>query len=205
MEQNKRKSQPCCVPGCKDHTSSRFRFPNPNNEMDTFLEWLKVIKRGELNNSTPHTVYNKFRVCSRHFKDEDKVRVGRRAITRIAIPRLFLPAIGSQNAADIEEEETQTIRFIDMHGNIKYSIFFDYARPSTSQQDMLISDDSRNVDDCHSEANIEETSTKRKFIDMHDYASPSEQDSRNADDFQSEIETPKNPNKRKFVGMHGNI
>ncbi|XP_072392967.1 uncharacterized protein [Diabrotica undecimpunctata] len=94
MEQTTRKNKACCVPRCTDRTSSRFRFPNPKIEMGMFLEWLKVIKRNSLNNSTPDAVYNNFRVCSRHFKDEDKVKVGHRGVTRTAIPSLFLSLPG---------------------------------------------------------------------------------------------------------------
>ncbi|XP_072392965.1 uncharacterized protein [Diabrotica undecimpunctata] len=94
MERKTRKSQKCCIPSCTDRKNSRLRFPNPKNQMDTFSEWLKVIKDEQLNNCTPTKVYEHFRVCAKHFKPEDKVEVGHRGIKRGVIPSLFLSSPG---------------------------------------------------------------------------------------------------------------
>ncbi|XP_050515515.1 uncharacterized protein LOC126890548 [Diabrotica virgifera virgifera] len=185
MEQHTKRLRKCSVPGCNDATSNRLRFPNPNNDKDMFLEWLKIIKRNRLSKYTPLRVYKNFRICSRHFKEEDRVpdvKSGRRGIIKGAIPRLFLPPQSKKCTSDYQDEEnylgyvrpstSQQDRNMEQDRN---------ARPSTSQQDLSSNmEQDRNARPSTSqqdimERDIEETPAKKRFID-HDYAkSPTSQ------------------------------
>ncbi|XP_050497702.1 uncharacterized protein LOC126878851 isoform X1 [Diabrotica virgifera virgifera] len=200
MEQHTKRLRKCCVPGCKDATSNRLRFPNPNKDKDMFLEWLKIIKRNRLSKYTPLRVYKNFRICSRHFKEEDRVpdlKSGRRGIIRGAIPRLFLPPQDYQDEDYLAYARPSTTQ-LDVSNNMEQDR---NARPSTSQQDIM-------------ETDIEETPAKRRFID-HDYAksSTSQQDlsdnmeqDRNARPSTSqqvimETDIEETPAKRRFIDI----
>ncbi|XP_050497722.1 uncharacterized protein LOC126878870 isoform X1 [Diabrotica virgifera virgifera] len=171
-----------------------------DNDKDMFLEWLKIIKRNRLSKYTPLRVYKNFRICSRHFKEEDRVpdvKSGRRGIIRGAIPRLFLPPKDYQDEEDYLAYARPSTTQLDV-SNMEQDR---NARPSTSQQDIM-------------ETDIEETPAKRRFID-HDYAksSTSQQDlsdnmeqDRNARPSTSqqvimETDIEETPAKRRFIDI----
>lgn len=80
----------CSVPECDDKYSSRFRFPKDAEKMK---QWLMKVRNPLLNSLSFENVYNKYRVCSRHFLQEFIVGdpTARRGITWNAVPLLYLP------------------------------------------------------------------------------------------------------------------
>jgi len=79
----------CCVPGCNDKYSSRFRFPNKNQQY-LVSEWLKRINNPKLNSMSFDKLYQDCVVCARHFLPEQLQFGCRRGIKPNAIPILFL-------------------------------------------------------------------------------------------------------------------
>lgn len=79
----------CCVPGCNDRVSSRFRFPR-RNETDMVQLWLKAINNEDLYNLPFEKLYQNNVVCARHFYTDELQHGFRRGLKRTAVPSLFL-------------------------------------------------------------------------------------------------------------------
>lgn len=92
-EDRKYSKNKCVVPNCTDRFSSRFRFPNPRYEhlIKITREWIERINNPALFNLSYEVIYNKYRVCRRHFTGKDQLRGCRKGIKSNAVPTLFLP------------------------------------------------------------------------------------------------------------------
>lgn len=86
----------CCVPGCFDKDSSRFRFPNKNNKYLVDV-WLKKINNPKLLVMPFDILYQNCVVCERHFLPEQRQHGTRRGLTPDAVPVLFLSNDSGEN------------------------------------------------------------------------------------------------------------
>lgn len=80
----------CCVPGCTDKDSSRFRFPN-KKEMDKVALWLEAINCPRLFNFSFDKLYINCVVCAQHFPEDQLLHGTRRGVKTTAVPSLNLP------------------------------------------------------------------------------------------------------------------
>ncbi|XP_076251359.1 uncharacterized protein LOC143190724 isoform X3 [Rhynchophorus ferrugineus] len=82
-------SKKCSVPGCKDSTERRHRFPK--NDPALFQKWLDQINNTKLTGLSTIQIYQRHRVCHRHFSDEFRITLPSRTSLRVnAYPTLFL-------------------------------------------------------------------------------------------------------------------
>lgn len=66
------------------------RFPNPKKYFDYFQKWVNILG-GDLHNIDPISVYNKKRICSIHFTENDMCP-GSNRLKNNALPTLHLPS-----------------------------------------------------------------------------------------------------------------
>lgn len=96
-EDGKTSKWKCAVPNCTDKFSSRIRFPNPksgNVELFKLMQqWIEKIKNPSLFNLSYDIIYNKYRICIRHFSAKDIVpeKGFLKRVTYDAVPTLCLP------------------------------------------------------------------------------------------------------------------
>lgn len=78
----------CCVPGCT--TQGRFGFHKfPCDEGNCWLWQQKVRKR---NVSTKYLPFSQYRVCEKHFKEEDYIRsVNKKRLSKTSVPSVLVP------------------------------------------------------------------------------------------------------------------
>ena len=80
----------CCVPGCSNRLNPQFRFPNKNDKR-LFQTWLDKINNKTLMALSFDEIYNKYRVCFKHFLPEQILEPRRkRGVTYNAVPSLLL-------------------------------------------------------------------------------------------------------------------
>lgn len=82
----------CCIPDCKDRTSKRHRFPNPNRYPEYFCKWLDIIKPKNYEILPTKRIYDIYFVCDSHF-EPDCLVTGVRGLKTTAVPTLNMPGI----------------------------------------------------------------------------------------------------------------
>lgn len=82
----------CAVFGCTpSKQDSRHCFPNPQKNKELFRKWISVVGNTKLFELSEEYVYSHFRICTKHFLQED---IGtNRTLKKTACPKLFLPGI----------------------------------------------------------------------------------------------------------------
>ncbi|KAJ8914061.1 hypothetical protein NQ315_017582, partial [Exocentrus adspersus] len=85
----------CCVPGCDDKDSSRFRFPNKNQQY-LVSQWLQRINNVKLNTMPFEKLYINCVVCARHFLAEQLQFGCRRGLSQMLYHFYFLTKVDQQ-------------------------------------------------------------------------------------------------------------
>lgn len=138
--EQKRKRK-CCVPGCIDKDSRRFRFPN-RSEMDRVKIWLQAINSPNLFKMPFDKLYTCYVVCARHFAKDQLLYGNRRGVKATAVPSLYLPPTegkckvfkicryiklhfhtDSQENATAEESSSATVKNIPVVASISVAEF----------------------------------------------------------------------------------
>lgn len=78
----------CYVPGCRN--KGRFGFHKFPRDKECCLKWQRVSRTCNLN--TNYLPYSHYRVCERHFIDQDyTLSVGKKRLKKLAVPSVFVP------------------------------------------------------------------------------------------------------------------
>lgn len=104
----------CCVPGCTN--KGRFGFHKfPRDEVNC-LKWQQKSRKRNL--STKYLPFTQYRVCEKHFKNEDYVhRFGKKRLNKTSVPSVLVPEDDSvyeehnYTAIDDQEHTLQEVRY----------------------------------------------------------------------------------------------
>lgn len=78
--------------GCfPNNLDSRHRFPDPKKNLELFLLWKQKIGNNSLKDKTDDKIYSNYRVCSKHFCQED-FGPNKKLRTYTASPKFYLPS-----------------------------------------------------------------------------------------------------------------
>ncbi|XP_018566412.1 uncharacterized protein LOC108907286, partial [Anoplophora glabripennis] len=117
----------CAVPNCQpSKRAARYRFPHPIYGKDLMLTWLRIINNEKLKTLDFDVIYKNYRVCDKHFMEEDRTTNNR--LKNMAFPQLHVPLMSTWD--DTSAKSVASAENIVMGFDL--TITSDFSLPSTS-------------------------------------------------------------------------
>lgn len=82
----------CCVPGCQQ--KGRFGFHKFPRDGKNCFKWQCASKKRNI--STEYLPFSAYRVCEKHFRDDDYVySLGKKRLNKVSVPSVLVPEVES--------------------------------------------------------------------------------------------------------------